>query len=102
MRASKFGVLLAALFAAGCAATPEPAASVSEPASIPPITPNLIVDAADEPPAGSIIQCRDLLKHGSNVIIRQCMTADDWEIYDRREARDAQAMVRMLQGSGFR
>jgi hypothetical protein len=46
--------------------------------------------------------CRDVLKMGSNVHVTQCMTLADWKLWERRQAQEAQEMVRIMQGSRYR
>jgi hypothetical protein len=62
-----------------------------------------VVNAAEliarEPPR---VICREMLKQGSNVHVLQCLTAENWKIWDRAEARDAASIVRMLQGNPYR
>jgi hypothetical protein len=62
----------------------------------------LVVDARETPDPGLNVTCREMLKQGSNVIITQCMSQDDWKKFKRRQARDAAEIVRMLQGSAYR
>ena len=65
--------------------------------------PVMVVDAAEliarEPPR---VVCREILKQGSNVHILQCMTAENWKIFERAEALNAASIVRMMQGRAFR
>ena len=83
-----------------------PAASSSgEPvlAAADPDAPVKVVDAAaliarDPPP----VVCREMLKRNSNVHILQCLTAEQWKIYQRAEAADAARIVRMMQGNPYR
>ena len=62
-----------------------------------------VVDAAEliarEPPR---VICREILKPNSNVHVLQCLTAENWKIWDRAEARNAAAIVRMMQGNPYR
>ena len=79
------------------------AAPSAVPADLAPITPDLIVDANEliaRQPTPPI--CRDVLRQNSNVIVTRCMSAADWKTYERREAREAEAVVRMLQGGHYR
>ena len=100
--------IASAWLAAGCAAAPqsEQSRSADEPAQEggaghdAAVAPNLVVDAQDTR-QGGIVTCRDVLKAGSNVIVTQCMTADDWNRWKRRETLRAQAVVRALQGSHY-
>jgi hypothetical protein len=39
-----------------------------------------------------------MLRPNSNVIVNVCGTAEQWKIYERAEARNAEATTRMLQG----
>jgi hypothetical protein len=41
--------------------------------------------------------CRDLLVRGSNQMRRMCGTAEQWKLYERREADAAGEMVRRMQ-----
>jgi len=65
--------------------------------------PVTVVDAAEliarEPPP---VVCREILKQGSNVHILQCMTAENWRIFERAEALNAASIVRMMQGRAYR
>lgn len=65
------------------------------------VEPDLIVEAGNQDP-GSEIRCREMLKQGSNVIVTRCMTMADWEEFERRQALDAQEIVRRLQGGNYR
>lgn len=108
-RAKVCVALLTLLAAAGCAsgpettiaAPPEAAAAATEDSGT--VVPDAIVDAnelaARTPPP---VICRQVLKQGSNVIIQQCMTAENWKIYQRREAREAESIVRTLQRGAYR
>ena len=120
----KVYVALATLLAAGCARGPEVAdvaaaapaiaATAATPAATTggetaaldaaTIVPDRIVDANDlvaRTPAPVI--CREMLKQGSNVIVQQCMTEENWKRFERQQAREAQEFVRMLQnGRNFR
>jgi hypothetical protein len=104
----------AVLFAAGCAVTPEEAQmdNSAETAE----TTNLVARAdapdgedavaarvvdATEPPPGSEVACRQMLRQGSNVIVRRCMTRDDWQAFRRQQAEEARRIVRMLQGGAY-
>jgi hypothetical protein len=112
-----FSVALVALAASGCAGAPdrdsanapaaviEPAAARANAAPSESVLtkPDLIIDvnelAARAPPE---VVCRDTLKQGSNVIVRQCMTPESWKIYERRQAQEAAQIVRMMQGNPYR
>jgi hypothetical protein len=107
-RTKGFFVLAALLAAAGCASSPEVADETPDAAAVAApedgnIVPDVVVDAnalvARTPPP---VICRHMLKQGSNVIIERCMTAQDWKIYERREAQEAQAIVRTLQRGAYR
>lgn len=50
----------------------------------------------------SPIICREMLKPNSNVHTNQCMTAADWERWERLEAKNAAELVRMMQGGRYR
>jgi hypothetical protein len=41
--------------------------------------------------------CRDLLVRGSNQMRKMCGTAEQWKVYDRREADAAAEQVRRMQ-----
>jgi hypothetical protein len=101
--------LVALLAIAGCAGAPEVA---DEPPAAVPVAvaaaeegddaaPNAIkvVDAneliAREPEP---VLCRDMLMPNSNVHTTRCMTAENWKRWQRREAQNAAATVRMMQG----
>jgi hypothetical protein len=49
--------------------------------------------------AGTLL-CRDLLVRGSNQMRRMCGTAEQWKIFERREAEAAGEMVRRMQQAG--
>jgi hypothetical protein len=49
--------------------------------------------------AGTLL-CRDLLIRGSNQMRRMCGTAEQWKIFERREAEAAREMVRRMQQGG--
>jgi len=98
------------LAAAGCASSPETAdegsaeaAVAAAPGGSGTVVPDAIVDAnelvARTPPP---VICRHMLKQGSNVIIQQCMTEKDWKVYERRQAQEAQSIVRTLQRGAYR
>jgi hypothetical protein len=53
-----------------------------------------------QPNTGAI--CRQVLRQGSNVIVTQCMTPEGWKAYERWRTRNAQEMLRALQGSAYR
>ena len=108
---------LVVLLLSGCAGAPQRDAAsapapATEPAAAAPsgaptaaavVTPNLIIDVNDlaaRAPAPFI--CRDVLKQGSNVLVRQCMTEANWKFYRRRDAQQAAELTRMLQGSHYR
>jgi hypothetical protein len=85
------------------AAAPSAAAPNAAPAEAAPIIPDLVVDANEliaRQPTPPI--CRQILRKGSNVIVTQCMSAADWKLFERREAREAAGVVRMLQGGRYR
>ncbi|HEY8519697.1 MAG TPA: hypothetical protein VIN61_06430 [Gammaproteobacteria bacterium] len=60
------------------------------------------VDMKELANAGSPVICRDVLKMGSNVLVTYCMTPEGWKAYERRQAQEAQEILRMLQGSPYR
>ena len=101
--------LVTLIAAAGCASGPEttvaatPEAAVAAADDSGTIVPDAIVDAnelvARTPPP---VICRHMLKQGSNVIIQQCMTAENWKLYERRQAQEAQSIVRTLQRGAYR
>lgn len=108
-------VLLGSVLAAGCAGSrgnlaetgttaPPPAptaAAESAPESAAAAQPNTIVDG-NALAQRTLPICREILRPGSNVIITQCMSAENWKAYERREEREAQEIVRMLQGGRYR
>ena len=108
-RVTAYVALAALLAAAGCASGPETAdegsaeAAVAAPDGSGTVVPDTIVDAnelvARTPPP---VICRHMLKQGSNVIIQRCMTAKDWKVYERRQAQEAQSIVRTLQRGAYR
>jgi hypothetical protein len=44
------------------------------------------------------VTCRDMLIHGSNVLRTQCMTRNDWKVYDQAQRIWAQDMLLRMQG----
>lgn len=107
-RTKGFFVLAALLAAGGCASSPEVADETPDAAAaVAPedgdVVPDVVVDAnelaARTPPP---VICRHMLRQGSNVIIQRCMTAQDWKLYERREAEEARAIVRTLQRGAYR
>jgi hypothetical protein len=60
-----------------------------------------LVSRARESRPGSEVRCRDMLKPGSNVIVTQCATLDDWKQYESLEMRRAQALIRALQSGAY-
>ena len=44
------------------------------------------------------VTCRDLLIQGSNVLHTQCMTRNDWKVWDQAERIWAQDMLLRMQG----
>jgi hypothetical protein len=121
-RLTKFAALLASLAVAACASAPQstdgagsaiaPSAATEAQAQVQTqsesesaaaegaageVTPNLVVDARDPNPSGTVV-CRELLREGSNVIIKRCMTLKDWETFERIQAQQAEDFVRRLQG----
>lgn len=61
------------------------------------ITPDLVVDARDQHP-GSTVKCREMLSPASNVIVKKCMTIDDWKAYDAAQSEAAKRFLRSLRG----
>jgi hypothetical protein len=107
-RTQGYVVLVLLLAVAGCASAPEgpdetAAAAAVEAPEEGSVTPDLVVDANDlvarTPPP---LICRHSLKQGSNVIVQRCMTAQEWKLFERREAQEARAIVRTLQGGAYR
>jgi hypothetical protein len=108
-RAKAYVALVTLLVTAGCAAGPEIADEASAEVAVSAadgsgtVVPDTIVDAnelvARTPPP---VICRHVLKQGSNVIIEQCRTAQDWKLYERRQAQEAAAIVRTLQRGAYR
>jgi hypothetical protein len=105
--------------AAGCATGPERAAdAATEPqaalaadaqgaasavgAAAIGTTPPLVVDAREAAAIAPPIRCREMLRKGSNVIVRYCGTEAQWKSFDLRQQQDAQQMVRELQGGRYR
>jgi len=104
-------VLAAVLLATACATTEEQALALAAPATVAsasdgreasPTEPVLVGDVNESVQARPEVICKQMLKPGANVIVTQCMTAANWKIYQRRVERDAQAIVRMLQGTWSR
>lgn len=105
--------LVMLLAAAGCASGPEVAdealaattaatavAATEEPGTVVPVTVldvNQLV-ASQAPP----VICREILRRGSNVHVSLCGTAEQWKRYAHREAEDAAALTRMMQGGRYR
>ena len=58
------------------------------------------LDARDHDP-GLVVSCRDMLQTASNTLVTRCMTRDDWKRFEEVEARQAQEMVRRMQGDPF-
>jgi hypothetical protein len=98
------------LIVAGCASAPDPMAANESPqaqADAVPVVAAADADAVlsvdtDDFDPGSVISCREMLKMGSNVIQTYCMSRDDWKRFERRQEREAQEMLRVMQGSAFR
>jgi hypothetical protein len=44
------------------------------------------------------VTCRDMLIQGSNVLRTQCMTRNDWKVYDQAQRVWAQDMLLRMQG----
>jgi hypothetical protein len=96
------GVALVVLLAAGCARAPElandGAAPQAEAELAAAVTPDLVIDvnelAARTPPP---ILCRDMLRPGSNVIVKTCGTTADWKRFERRQEKAAEETVRTFQ-----
>ena len=107
--------LAAALLAAwlgGCAAAPEQTAANVAPVAVEPQDAAAPLHAAELKPVvvrltpsdehpDLAVTCREMLKPGSNVIVKRCMTQSDWKKYKMLEARMAQQMLRVMQGNGF-
>ncbi len=102
----KVSLMLAMALAAGCASAPEELTASTSPPAVAAVADEIdpVVVSIEEIniPPGSVIRCREMLKRGSNVIVPICMSRDAWKRYEREEAREAAAFVRMLQGSAFR
>jgi hypothetical protein len=110
-------VVLAGLFAAGCASTPDETAlseSVASAASLsvsgqpgaeaaaPSDGLEVITVDANSLDPGSVVKCKDMLRPASNVIQTRCMSRDDWKRYERAEALWAQQQLRLMQGGAYR
>jgi hypothetical protein len=93
--AENAGILAEATVAEATVAEPSAAETAAA------VAPTLTVDA-NQLAQLPTITCREVLKPGSNVIITACMTRDAWRAYDRREAQEAQELVRMMQGGRYR
>jgi hypothetical protein len=107
-RVNLYFVLLPLALVAGCAghrdnlagtapAAPEPVTI----AAVAPIGQPTTVDGNALAQRSPII-CREMLKPNSNVHTNQCMTATDWERWERLEAKRAAELVRMMQGGRYR
>lgn len=109
-------VVLAALVAAGCASNPQVADETGAATAAPTLaaTPSSATASADTAPdavldANELIAstpprpiCREMLRPNSNVRRKYCLTAEQWQIYDRAEAQRAGELVRTFQGSPYR
>lgn len=114
MRRTWAYVVSSALLAAGCSSAPDvagvPVASLTPESTAPPaaatvaaVVPDTVVDAneiAARTPPPPI--CRDILMPNSNVHKTRCMSAEHWKRWEQIEARNAQALTRMLQGGKYR
>jgi hypothetical protein len=106
MKVLKYILALALVLSAGCAsAPPEMTASANVPAAtlaaVEPEPSEVRLEEITLDPR-NMVTCRDLLRQGSNVIRRTCMTREDWERHKRQEAKEAAAIVRTLQGGSYR
>jgi hypothetical protein len=109
-------VVLIPLFAAGCAgnrdnlaeraatggtAAPTLAATPAQPATtgqVAPGTTPVVVDGNQlAARSADTLLCRELLVRGSNMIRKICGTAEQWKVYERREAEAAAATLRRMQ-----
>ena len=106
-------MVLTSALAAGCAASRDNVADTA-PAGTPAAGAALASGAPAEPAASAApvtvvdgnqlaarsadtLLCRDLLIRGSNVTRRMCGTAEQWRVYERREAQLAGETVRRMQ-----
>jgi hypothetical protein len=104
-----FAVVLTSALAAGCAGRRDnvadtataPATPVTSTAPAEPVTAGAPVTVVDgnqlAARSADTLLCRDLLIRGSNVSRRMCGTAEQWKLYERREAQAAGDMVRRMQ-----
>jgi hypothetical protein len=116
--------LTTALLAVGCAVAPEENAPRATATNVAPTEPSptassatdtartetaraqeaapKIVDVQGLAPGDTGVICRETLKPGSNVIVTRCMSPASWERFQRFQRRDAQEVLRRLQGSAYR
>lgn len=102
-------VLLAAL-AAACASVPPETSEVAAAATVPKAGATALTAAAadavvlnaEEFDPSSEVVCADMLKPGSNVIVRRCMTRRDWKLFEQMQAQQAQQLLRTWQGGAYR
>jgi hypothetical protein len=115
-----FLVLLTSALASGCAGNRENLADTATAALVPAATAVAAAPVAQAAPdqaatsqAAKVVDgnqlaqrsaltpiCRDMLRPGSNVLVRRCMTAAQWKAYQRQEAQQAGELVRSLQRGG--
>jgi len=102
-------VLLAAL-AAACASAPPETSEVAAAATVPTADATALTAAAtdavvlnaEEFDPGSEVVCADMLKTGSNVIVRRCLSRRDWKRFEQMQAQQAQELLRTWQGGAYR
>jgi hypothetical protein len=95
---------LAAVWLVGCASAPEqvaqiasPDAAVSAEPSPDGLEPVVVELKAREFDPDVVYTCRDMLKPGSNVIVRYCGTGAEWKKLEAEQARMAREMLRTMQ-----
>jgi hypothetical protein len=113
---------MAAVLAAGCAATSDSAVGSGAEAASSVAAENASVAAASPSDGAGAAQlnpgivdlrhvpqgdrtgyiCREMLKPASNVIVTYCGTPAAWKVYERHQARWSQEIVRMMQGGAYR
>lgn len=93
--------LAAATAAPAAPAAPVTAAAVAAEAPVEPAAagqePRVVDGNQLAQRSADTLLCRDMLVRGSNAKRRMCGTAEQWKVYERREAQAAAEMVRRMQ-----
>jgi hypothetical protein len=108
MNMFRFVLLSTVILVAACASAPKEnsattppqtsrASDALEPVSVTADTQLLVLDE-NSLNTGSVVVCRQMLRQLSNVIDRQCMTRDNWKIYERALELQAQRILRNMRG----